>query len=88
VRRWCDFRRCAAESARRSCCDRLIEATGIGLLYDDLADPLHDAAELRRARDAVAAHRRSFTFDAHADGLIALFRGVRAGERPVLRWPL
>jgi hypothetical protein len=56
---------------------RLIEATGIGVLYDDaddLADRLHDHATLAHARSAVRAHRDSFTFDAHVDDLIALFR--------------
>ncbi|MEN3534710.1 hypothetical protein AAH991_06330 [Microbispora sp. ZYX-F-249] len=63
----------------RVAADRLIEETGAGLLYDDLdglADRLRDAAALRRARDAVAAHRSSFTFDAHADRLVGLFREV------------
>ena len=64
---------------------RLIEATGIGVLYDDaddLADRLHDHATLAHARSAVSAHRDSFTFDAHADDLIALFRRLTAGAAP------
>ncbi|MFL6052906.1 MAG: glycosyltransferase [Actinoallomurus sp.] len=62
---------------------RLIEETGLGVLYDDaddLADRLHDHATLARARAAVRTHRKSFTFDAHADDLIALFRSLTAGR--------
>jgi glycosyltransferase involved in cell wall biosynthesis len=66
----------------RVAADRLVAETGIGLLYDDagdLADRLHDEATLARARAAVATHRNSFTFDAHADDLVTLFRSLAAG---------
>jgi glycosyltransferase involved in cell wall biosynthesis len=61
--------------------DRLIQETGIGVLYDDmddLADRLRTPGVLAGARTAVTAHRESFTFDVHADDLIALFRRLTA----------
>jgi hypothetical protein len=67
----------------RVAADRLIEETGIGVLYDDVddvADRLRASGILAGARAAVSAHRSSFTFDAHADDLIALFRRLITGE--------
>ncbi|MGK5448191.1 glycosyltransferase [Streptomyces radiopugnans] len=59
--------------------ERLVEQLGIGVLYDgaeDLAARLHDTAGRGLLGNAVRAHRERFTFDAHADGLLALLRSV------------
>jgi hypothetical protein len=61
---------------------------GVGLFFDDyedLAAQLRDEATMASLRSNVAAHARSFTFDAHVDRLIDLFRHVMAdadGGRP------
>ena len=59
--------------------DRVVGATGAGLLYadlDDLVDQLHRPGELERARAAMAAHRADFTFDAHVPELEAVLRAA------------
>jgi len=53
----------------------------LGLLYrdaEDLVTQLRDRERMAALRDNVWAHRAQFTFDAHADDLIAFFRKVRA----------
>jgi hypothetical protein len=60
---------------------------GVGLFHrsaDELAAQLRDETRMRQARAAVARHREAFTFDAHADRLVAFFRdvvGAHAGRR-------
>ncbi|MCP2257275.1 Glycosyltransferase involved in cell wall bisynthesis [Streptoalloteichus tenebrarius] len=61
---------------------RLVERLGIGLLYEDVEDlcaQLHEPSQVRAARDAVSAHRHRFTFDHHADALLALFERLAGG---------
>lgn len=55
----------------------LVRDEGLGFFFDDmagLAEQLRDRAALDAARDRVWAARRRFTFDHHADALIAFFR--------------
>jgi hypothetical protein len=50
---------------------------GIGLFYDtpaDLAASLRDRPAMERLYANVATHRAAFTFDDHADRLIAFLR--------------
>jgi glycosyltransferase involved in cell wall biosynthesis len=60
---------------------------GLGLFYRDIPDlaaQLRDRARLAAVRDNVWAQRADFTFDAHADRLVAFFREViaaRSGRR-------
>lgn len=59
----------------------------LGVFYrdaDDLAAQLRDRARMRQLRDSVWAHRHRFTFDAHADGLVAFLREAiaRSAQRP------
>jgi hypothetical protein len=59
----------------------LVGRLGVGVLYqdlDDLAVQLADDAAMAARRAAAAAVRHQFTFDHHADRLIALFREVAA----------
>ncbi|MDP9022625.1 MAG: hypothetical protein M3N57_07995 [Actinomycetota bacterium] len=57
----------------------LVAERGIGMLYDDvddLAAKLHDTEHVNRCRGAVATQGRDFTFDAHVDRLLRIFRSV------------
>jgi hypothetical protein len=57
----------------------LVGRLGVGVLYedlDDLAVQLADDAAMAGRRAAAATVRHQFTFDHHADRLIALFREV------------
>ena len=59
----------------------LVRERGIGLFFTDIADlgaQLRDREELARVRERVWAQRASFTFDAHADELVAFLRRVVA----------
>ncbi len=61
----------------------LVRALGIGLFFStasDLAQQLGDARRMAEVRAAVARHRESFTFDAHAAELIAFFREAIASH--------
>jgi hypothetical protein len=54
---------------------------GVGLFFEDyegLAAQLRDSAAMASLRSNVAAHAPSFTFDAHVDRLVDLFRRVIA----------
>ena len=56
----------------------------LGLFFGDmgqLRDQLRDEARMRRLRDSVWRQRHEFTFDHHADRLIAFFRDVIAAKR-------
>src|SRR3954454_10023376 len=56
---------------------QLTDRLGIGITFrdwDDLAKRLREETEMSRVRGAMAAHRNEFTFDHHADDLIAFFR--------------
>ncbi|MBX9815043.1 MAG: glycosyl transferase [Proteobacteria bacterium SG_bin5] len=57
---------------------------GLGFFFQDmagLAAQLRDRPAVAAARARVWAQRRDFTFDAHADGLIDLFRASIAARR-------
>lgn len=57
----------------------LTRALDIGMFYKDagnLAEQLHDTARMQRLRESTWRQRDTFTFDAHADDLIAFFRRV------------
>jgi len=61
----------------------LAQDLGIGLFYDeidDLAAQLHDAARLGAVRANARRQRDVFTFDHHADRLVAFFREVIAAR--------
>jgi glycosyltransferase involved in cell wall biosynthesis len=61
---------------------RVAEETGAGVVYDDLDDlaaQLADAEGMARRREAAWAAREAFTFDAHADRLLALLERVAGG---------
>jgi hypothetical protein len=65
---------------------------GVGLFfeeYEDLAAQLRDRAAMTSLRSNLAAQAPSFTFDAHVDGLIDLFRRAiaDAGHEPGQRHP-
>jgi hypothetical protein len=50
---------------------------GVGLFFEDYADlatQLLDPVTMASVRSSVAAHASSFTFDAHVDSLVELFR--------------
>jgi hypothetical protein len=54
-------------------------ASGTGLFFrsaEDLATTLRDEEAMARIRESVEAHRSDFTFDRHADRLVAFFRHV------------
>jgi hypothetical protein len=58
---------------------------GVGLFfedYEDLATQLRDTAAMASLRANVAGHAASFTFDAHVDRLIGLFRRAIAEAGP------
>ncbi len=57
----------------------LVRERDLGLLYrdvEDLAAQLKDAARMERLRDSVWRQRDRFTFDNHAERLLAFFREV------------
>jgi len=57
----------------------LLRDLGVGVFWreiEDLTAELSRRATMRERRDRMWDERRSFTFDAHADDLIELFRGV------------
>lgn len=59
----------------------LVRDEGLGFFFSDMVDlgrQLRDRAALDAARDRVWAARHRFTFDHHADDLIAFFRQVIA----------
>ena len=64
----------------------LTDRLGIGVTFrdwDELAARLRDEPEMSRVRAAMATHRDEFTFDHHADDLVAFFRATierRAGR--------
>ena len=61
---------------------RLIEETGAGVVFDDLDDlagALTDERAMQRRRCAAWSRRHEFTFDAHVDRLVDLFRTVTVG---------
>ncbi len=61
--------------ATQALCDRL----GLGVTYTsipDLAAKLHDGCSIQAIREHVWAQRDAFTFDSHADRLLAFFRTV------------
>ena len=61
----------------------LARSLGVGIFLDDVesfAARLTDREELRRRRDAMWAAREDFTFDAHVDRLVALFRRAIAAR--------
>jgi hypothetical protein len=63
---------------------------GVGLFHrdaDELAAQLRDAGVMAELRSNVGRHRAAFTFDAHADRLVAFFRDVidaRGRSNPLL----
>lgn len=64
--------------------DEVVRGTGTGLLHagaEDVAAQLTDADRMARVRATVAAGRREFTFDAHADRLVALFEHLAGARR-------
>lgn len=64
----------------------LADRDGLGVTcasMDDLASKLSDRAHLAEIRARVWASRDSFTFDAHADRLLAFFREVIGADRPI-----
>ncbi len=69
----------------------LVRHLGIGLFFttiDDLAEQLGDRDRLAELRQATWSQRERFSFDAHADDLIALFRKVIARHPgPRSSWP-
>lgn len=59
----------------------IVRDGGLGLFFDDMAglgEQLRDRSAMAAMRARVWAAREHFTFDAHADDLIALFRTVMA----------
>jgi hypothetical protein len=57
----------------------LTEQLGVGVLFedwDDLAAQLADGTLVAARQDAVERHAATFTFDAHAERLVAFFRHV------------
>lgn len=57
----------------------LVRDLGIGLFFttlDDLVNQLSDRDRMSELRESTWRQRTHFTFDAHADELIAFFRGV------------
>lgn len=61
----------------------LARAHGLSVFGRDMADvarQLHDRAAMTRMRDNVWARRAMFTFDAHADALVALLAGAAAAR--------
>ncbi|OFJ50954.1 glycosyltransferase [Mycolicibacterium grossiae] len=66
--------------------ERLVREKGIGWCYeeaDDVVAALHDTAHAEQLRADLWHRRREFTFDHHADDLMALFR--RLAGRPTRR---
>jgi len=62
-----------------SAVERVLRETGAGVLYrdlDDLAAQLRDATAMAERRARAWAVREQFTFDHHADGLVALLRAI------------
>jgi hypothetical protein len=64
--------------------EALADRLGIGVSFtdlDELAATLRDERAMAGRRAAMAAHRAAFTFDHHADDLVAFFRTTidRAG---------
>jgi len=63
----------------------LARAYDIGVFARDMADlgaQLDDHDRMARLRENVWNCRMDFTFDHHADGLVAFFRQVIAEHRP------
>lgn len=63
--------------------DRLARARDLGFFGRSMAEiaaQLHDRSRLDAVRDSVWRQRDQFTFDAHADALIAFFRQVIASR--------
>jgi hypothetical protein len=72
-----------ASRGSRVATHRLSEECGIGLFFEDwshLRSQLADLGPMARLRANVWAQRDRFTFDAHADRLIAFFRQVIASR--------
>ena len=71
-------------SGSRVAIQTLARERDLGVFYTaipDLAEQLRDRARMGQIRDAVWRQRDLFTFDAHADALIAFFRTVIASSR-------
>jgi Glycosyl transferase family 2 len=61
----------------------LVRERGLGLFFTDIADlgrQLGERERLAAIRERVWAQRLDFTFDAHADGLVEVFRKAVAGS--------
>ncbi len=62
----------------------LVRERGLGLFFRDiphLAEQLHDRSSVARVRERVWGQRLDFSFDTHADALVAFFREVVAQTR-------
>ncbi|HEY0878213.1 MAG TPA: hypothetical protein VGE10_07145 [Zeimonas sp.] len=65
----------------------LTRRLGVGVffdVFDELGAILRDPETMHARAERVHAHRAAFTFDAHADALVAFFRSVlrtKAGSR-------
>ena len=62
----------------------IVRDGGLGFFFDDmagLAEQLHDRDAVAAVRTRVWAARHDFTFDAHADRLVAFFRSTIAAAR-------
>lgn len=65
--------------ASRVAAERLTRSLGVGVFFsevEELSARLRDRSALQALRANVMRHRHTFTFDAHADRLIAFFRTV------------
>ncbi|MDP9416778.1 MAG: glycosyltransferase family 2 protein, partial [Actinomycetota bacterium] len=63
----------------------LVRSRGLGVFYRELPDlsaQLRDRALMASLRERVWEQRLDFTFDAHADELVAFFRRVISSRCP------
>ena len=68
----------------RVACQEVARAHDLGVFYrgvDDLVEQLRDRARMDALRSSVWQQRESFTFDHHADRLLAFFRRVIEANR-------
>lgn len=64
--------------------EALTRRLGTGVFFDrfdELGGMLREEAAMKACREAVRAHRDLFTFDAHADALVAFFREAMASRK-------